>query len=37
VKRVAAIVLLLGLVCGAALSVGAKRDEDTGEKTYRSR
>jgi virulence factor Mce-like protein len=35
VKRVAAIVLLLGLVCGAALSVGAKRDEDTGEKTYR--
>jgi virulence factor Mce-like protein len=35
VKRVAAIVLLLGLVCGAAVSVGAKGDEDTGEKTYR--
>ena len=34
-KRLAAIVLLLGLVCGAALSVGAKRDEDTGAKTYR--
>jgi virulence factor Mce-like protein len=35
VKRVAAIVLLLGLVCGAAVSVGAKSDGDTGEKTYR--
>jgi virulence factor Mce-like protein len=35
VKRLAAIVLLLGLVCGAAVSVGAKSDEDTGEKTYR--
>jgi virulence factor Mce-like protein len=35
VKRVAAIVLLLGLVCGAAVSVGARGDEDTGEKTYR--
>jgi ABC-type transporter Mla subunit MlaD len=35
VRRVAAIVLLIGLVCGAAVSVGAKGDEDTGEKTYR--
>jgi virulence factor Mce-like protein len=34
VKRIAAIVLLLGLVCGAALSVGAKRDDDSGGKTY---
>jgi phospholipid/cholesterol/gamma-HCH transport system substrate-binding protein len=34
VKRIAAIVLLLALVCGAALSVGASRDEDTGSKTY---
>ena len=28
------IALLVALVCGAALSVGAKRDEDTGGKTY---
>jgi len=35
VRRVAVIVLVLGLVCGAALSVGAKRDEDTSKKTYR--
>jgi phospholipid/cholesterol/gamma-HCH transport system substrate-binding protein len=34
VKRIAAIVMLLGLVCGAALSVGAKRDDDSGGKTY---
>ena len=34
-RRVALIVLLLGLVvCGAALSVGAKGDEDSGGKTY---
>jgi ABC-type transporter Mla subunit MlaD len=34
VKRIAAIVLLLGLVCGAALSLGAKRDDDSGGKKY---
>jgi phospholipid/cholesterol/gamma-HCH transport system substrate-binding protein len=34
VKRIAAVVLLLALVCGAALSVGAKRDDDAGGKTY---
>ncbi|HMJ97556.1 MAG TPA: MlaD family protein [Thermoleophilaceae bacterium] len=34
-KRViAAVVLVLGVVCGAALSVGAKSDEATGSKTY---
>jgi phospholipid/cholesterol/gamma-HCH transport system substrate-binding protein len=34
VKRIGAIVLVLGLVCGAALSLGAERDEDSGGKTY---
>jgi virulence factor Mce-like protein len=34
VKRIAVIVLLLGLVCGAALSLGAKRDDDSGGKKY---
>jgi len=34
VKRVAAIVLLLALVCGAALTLGAKDEEDSGGKTY---
>jgi virulence factor Mce-like protein len=34
VRRIAAIVLLLGLVCGAALSLGAKRDDDSGGKKY---
>jgi virulence factor Mce-like protein len=34
VKRLAAIVLVIGLVCGAALSVGAKDDEESG-KTYK--
>jgi virulence factor Mce-like protein len=35
VRRVAVIVaLLLALVCGAALSVGAERDDDGGSKTY---
>jgi ABC-type transporter Mla subunit MlaD len=33
VRRLAAIVLVLGLVCGAALSVGAKDEEKSG-KTY---
>ncbi|HEX5896871.1 MAG TPA: MlaD family protein [Thermoleophilaceae bacterium] len=34
-KRVAAIVaLLLALVCGAALTVGAESDDDGGSKTY---
>ena len=33
-KRVAAIVLLLALVCGAALTLGAKDEEDSGGKTY---
>ena len=31
---IAAVVLVLGVVCGAALSLGAKDDEDTGSKTY---
>jgi ABC-type transporter Mla subunit MlaD len=35
VKRVAAIVLLLALVCGAALTLGAKGEEDSGSKTYK--
>jgi phospholipid/cholesterol/gamma-HCH transport system substrate-binding protein len=35
VRRVAAIVaLLLAVVCGAALSVGAESDDDGGSKTY---
>ena len=35
VKRMIAVVaLVLGVVCGAALAVGAKDDEDTGSKTY---
>jgi ABC-type transporter Mla subunit MlaD len=34
VKRIAAIVVLIGIVCAAALSVGAKSDEDSGSKTY---
>ncbi|HEX6582725.1 MAG TPA: MlaD family protein [Thermoleophilaceae bacterium] len=33
-KRVAAILLLLALVCGAALTLGAKDDEDSSGKTY---
>ena len=33
-KRVAAILLLLALVCGAALTLGAKDEEDSGGKTY---
>ena len=33
-RRIAAIVLVLGLVCGAALSVSAKQDDDSGSKTY---
>ena len=33
-RRIAAIVLLLGVVCGAALSVGADDDENAGSKTY---
>jgi virulence factor Mce-like protein len=32
---IAAVALVLGLVCGAALSVGAKDDEDSGSKTYK--
>jgi virulence factor Mce-like protein len=36
VRRVlAAVAVALGLVCGAALSVGAKHDQNTGSKTYR--
>jgi ABC-type transporter Mla subunit MlaD len=35
VKRVAAILLLLALVCGAALTLGAGDEEDSGGKTYR--
>jgi ABC-type transporter Mla subunit MlaD len=31
---IAAVALVLGLVSGAALTVGAKQDEDTGSKTY---
>ena len=31
---IAAVALVLGLVCGAALTVGAKQDEDSGSKTY---
>lgn len=31
---IAVVALVLGLVCGAALSVGANDDEDTGSKTY---
>jgi phospholipid/cholesterol/gamma-HCH transport system substrate-binding protein len=35
VKRIAAVIaLVLGLVCGAALSLGAKDDGDTGKKSY---
>ncbi len=32
---IAAVALVLGIVCGAALSLGAKDDEDTGSKTYK--
>ena len=31
---IAVVALVLGLVCGAALAVGANDDEDTGSKTY---
>jgi phospholipid/cholesterol/gamma-HCH transport system substrate-binding protein len=35
VKRIAAVIaLVLGLVCGAALSLGAKDDGDTGKNSY---
>jgi virulence factor Mce-like protein len=34
VKRIGAIVLVIGLVCGAAVLMGANRDEDSGSKTY---
>jgi phospholipid/cholesterol/gamma-HCH transport system substrate-binding protein len=33
-RMIAVVALVLGVVCGAALSVGAKDDEDTGSKTY---
>jgi virulence factor Mce-like protein len=34
VRRLAVVLLVLGLVCGAALSMSAKGDDDSGSKTY---